>query len=148
MTMALFNTHSGCDLSGKVFPVGHCSENSCPSAQLPGEGCRGHSRGWGERLVPACARAGPTEPGTGPSRPVAGGAPHTALSCQGWQPPAMRSSTAQLPCPWRETGRPTTPLPQRKGRVLKQKSANVQNPEEGGLNQILVLSATVTRNQI
>lgn len=138
--MTLFNTHSGGDLSGKALPVGHCSENSCPLALLPWESCGGHPQGWGERPVPVYARAWPTEPGARPSHPVVGGPRHAALSCQSWHHPGVRSSTARLPCPLeREGAGPTTPLPQRKGRVLKQKSANAQKPKEGGLNHTLLL---------
>ena len=58
MTMVLFNTHSGSELFGEAFSVGHCSENCCPSAQLPREG---HAQGWDKRHMPVCAGGRPTE---------------------------------------------------------------------------------------
>lgn len=114
--MVLFNLHLGSELFGEAFPVGGCSENSCPLAQLPWEG---HAQGWGKRPVPVCAGAGPTEPGTGPSVRVLEDLPHCPGS-PGLAPACSVLQQAQLPGPRRDQGQAPAVL-HRKGKAAHSK---------------------------
>lgn len=128
MTMVLFLTRSAVDPLGKASPAGHSSEDSCSSAQLPREACRGHPRD-GVRPVPVCAGVGPAEPGTRP--PAVVGGPPTLPVVPGLALSWRTLRTAPLPWPWREKGQARLPGPGEKGVCRRNRSPNAQNQEQG-----------------
>lgn len=81
-----------------------------------------------------------------PSSSSGGG--HMPPSSARWQCPKWALHSMGLPRPQEKRGScPPSLRPQRRGRT-ETKSAGAQNPEEeGGLNQTLLLSATMIRNK-